>query len=134
MDTHPATSQAASGRAPHRDAPENRALAVAIEGLLLALLHLLCRSLGRAVAAPATGWTVPLLLQTLATLIPALRRRRHRAPGLRPFIPRCERRGSPQLLIVHAYRLPPRDPARPLRRLPPRPRQGRGPPARALSP
>jgi hypothetical protein len=135
MEIFPATSQDALGRAPQGGAQENHVLNAAIQGLLLALLHLLCRNLGLVVTAPAEGWSVPLLLQALASIRPALRARRHpRTPELRPFIPRCERRGSPELAIVNAYRLPPVDPWRPLRRLPLRPRQGRGPPARAHSP
>ena len=134
MEIHPATNPAEPDRAPLGNASENRAQFAAGVATLLALMNLLCRHLGITVATPAKGWTVSLLLYALAGIIPALRPRRRRTPELRPFIPRRLRRGSPELLIVHAYRLPPRDPARPLRRLPPRPRQGRGPPARAHLP
>lgn len=131
MDTHPETSQAGTDRAPHGGTSGNRVLTGLVIRMLLVLLGLLCRHLHVYVPAPPTGWTIPLLRHVIAGLLTALRPRRRRTPGLRPFIPRRLRRGSPELLVVDAYRLPPRDPARPLRRLPPRPRQGRGPPARA---
>jgi hypothetical protein len=134
MDIHPATSQAGADRAPHGGAPGNRAQSGLVMRMLLVLLGILCRHLNFFVPAPRTGWTLPLLLHVIAGLLTALRPRRRRTPGVRPFIPRRLRRGSPELLVVDAYRLPPRDPARPLRRLPPRPRQGRGPPARARIP
>ena len=134
MDIHPETSHAGADRAPHKGTSGNRAQAGLAIRMLLVLLGLLCRHLQIFLPAPPTGWTVPHLLHVIAGLVIALHPRRHRAPGLRPFIPRRLRRGSPELRVVHAYRLPPRNPARPLRRLPPRPRQGRGPPARARIP
>lgn len=134
MEVHPTPRQAEAGGAPLGGVRENRARSSAVEAMLLALLGLLCRHLGLSPIAPSTGWTVPQLLHAIATLIPTLRPRRHRTPALRPFIPRHLRRGSPELRVVNAYRLPPRDPARPLRRLPPRARQGRDPPVRAHIP
>ena len=134
MEVHPATHPAEADRAPLGDAPENRAQSGAVMAMLITLMNLLCRHLGITVATPAKGWTVSLLLYALAGIIPALRPRRGRTPELRPFLPRRLRRGSPQLIIAWAHRRPPRNPARPLRRLPPRPRQGRGPPARAHLP
>lgn len=131
MEIHPATRQAEAGRAPQGDAPENRARPGALEAMLLALLTLLCRNLGRSVATPATGWTVPHLLRALGALIPTPCPRRRRTPDLRPFIPRRLRRGSPELFDVDDWWLPPRGSAR-LRRhrlAPSRPRQGRDPPA-----